>query len=118
MIPLHNTYIWTKRPGGYTAPPNHLSAILAHTGRVPMSDYQTGTSAILESDYLIKVGVGVDVKKGDIISKITLNDQSTLWDELGENETMMVNFAVNSAPGPLQHRRVYCKRITGGGPSV
>jgi hypothetical protein len=126
MIPLKNVVISTKRPGIYTAstgtsaPGPYLSLVPAYAGPVPESDYRTGTAPILESDYLLKVDIGIDIRKGDIISEVCLNNSPvySAWDELGINETLLVSFARNSSAGVLQHRRVYCKRITAGGPVV
>jgi len=72
----------------------------------------------MESEYLMKVEAGTDIKKGDVITQITLGDGVTPWDELGSNETLLVAFARNSSAGALQHRRLYCQRIVGGGPSI
>ena len=124
MIPLKNVRIWTSRPAAYSAstgtpaPSPHLSAIEAHQSPVPQSDYISLPQGAMESEYLMKVEVGTDIKKGDVITQITLGDGVTPWDELGSNETLLVAFARNSAAGALQHRRLYCQRVTGGGPSL
>lgn len=124
-VPLKNVVTWTSRPPysasrGTGAPVPNLAKVEAHQGPIPASDYQTGTTAILESDYLFAYEIGTDIKKGDTITKVSLNNPPayTLWDELGSNEMLFVTFARNSSAGPLQHRRVYCKRVTAGGPSV
>ena len=126
MIPLKNVRIWTSRPAAYSAstgtpaPSANLSEIEAHSGPVPQSDYISLPAGAMESQYLKKVEIGTDIKTGDVITKVTLNDPPayTPWDELGPNETLLVAFARNSAAGALQHRRLYCQRIVGGGPSI
>jgi len=124
MIPLKNVRIWTSRSAAYSAttgtpaPSPHLSAIEAHQSPVPQSDYISLPAGAMESEYLMKVEAGTDIKKGDTITQITLGDGVTPWDELGSNEALLVAFARNSSAGALQHRRLYCQRIVGGGPSV
>lgn len=123
MIPLANVRIWTSRPSysastGTSAPTPHLSEIEAYSGIVPQSDYVTLPQSAMESEYLKKVEIGTDIKKGDVITRVTLSDGVTLWDALGSNETLLVAFARDSAAGVLQHRRLYCQRVTGGGPTV
>lgn len=73
--------------------------------------------AALTSNYFFKVDIGTDVIAEDAITQVTLNDPPlyTPWDQLGDNETMTVVFAQNSAAGPLSHRRLWCRRVTGGG---
>jgi hypothetical protein len=80
-------------------------------------DYRTMPEAALTSNYLVKVEAGTDIVAEDTITKVTLIDAPlyTPWDELGANETLTVIFPQNSAAGPLAHRKLYCKRVTGGG---
>src|SRR5256885_6073643 len=126
MIPLKNVRIWTSRSAAYSAttgtpaPSPHLSAIEAHQSPVPQSDYISLPAGAMESEDLIKVEAGTDIKKGDTITKVGLNDPPayTPWDELGSNETLVIAFARNSSAGALQHRGLYCQRVTGGGPSI
>lgn len=121
---LKNTVISTSRSSysvsaGTSVPAPYLSQIDAHTGPIPASDFRTMPDAALTSDYLIKVDVGVDIKTGDTIPKVSINDPPvyTPWDGLGGNEALWVTFDRDSAAGPLAHRRLYCKRVTAGGPS-
>lgn len=123
-VVLPNVVIWTSRPSfasgvtGQSSP--YLAKIAAHAGPVPSSDFITLPQSALESNYLLKVEIGTDIKFGDTISKVAKNNPPvySAWDQLGSNEVLQVIFARDSAAGPLQHRRVYCKRITAGGPSV
>ena len=124
-VVLPNVLISTSRPAyssttGTSAPTAHLSQIVAHAGPVPASSFHVLPEAALTSDYLIKVDIGVDIKTGDMITQVTLNDPPTYtpWDGLGNNETLSVTFDGDSAAGVLQHRQLYCKRITAGGPSA
>lgn len=122
-VVLPNVVIWTLRPSlsqGITgAATSYLSAVAAHAGPVPQMDFITLPRNALESNYLLKVEIGTDVKFGDTISKVALNNPPvhTPWDALNSNETLFVLFCRDSSAGPLQHRRCYCKRVTGGGPS-
>ncbi len=123
-VVLKNVVIWTSRPSNSqgitgTAQPN-LAEVEAHAGPIPSSDFITLPASALESQYLIKVDIGTDVKFGDTVTRVALNNPPTYtaWDALGTNETLFVTFARDSAAGPLQHRRIYAKRITAGGPSV
>jgi hypothetical protein len=123
-VVLKNVVIWTSRPSNSqgitgTASPK-LNAVEAHAGPIPATDWIALPKSALESQYLIKVDIGTDVKFGDTVSKVAQNNPPayTVWDQLGANETLFVTFARDSAAGPLQHRRVYAKRITAGGPSV
>jgi len=123
-IVLPNVLIWTSRAvfsasTGTSAPTPYLSEIEAHAGPMTQADYRTMPDAALSSNYLVKVEIGTDVIAEDTISKVALNDPPVFspWDALGINEVLVVIFAQNSAAGPLQHRQLYCKRITGGGPA-
>jgi|ERR1041385_917237 hypothetical protein len=123
-VVLPNVVIWTLRPsisGGITEQAvAYLSAVPAHAGPVPQMDFITLPRSALESNYLLKVEIGTDVKFGDTISKVALNNPPvySAWDALNSNETLFVLFCRDSSAGPLQHRRIYAKRVTGGGPSV
>lgn len=124
-VVMPNVVIWTQRPSytsGITKGTNdsYLSAIEAHAGPVPTSDFITLPQSALESSYLFKVDIGTDIKFGDTIPQVALNNPPVYgpWDALGANEVLQVTFARDSAAGPLQHRRIYCKRITAGGPST
>lgn len=123
-VVLKNVVIWTSRPSNAqgitgTALP-YLNAIEAHAGPIPQTDWITLPASAVESSYLFKVDIGTDTKFGDTVSKVALNNppEYSAWDQLGTNETLFVTFARDSSAGPLQHRRVYVKRITAGGPSV
>lgn len=123
-VVLKNVVIWTSRPsisGGITQQATaNLVAIDAHAGPIPQADFVTLPRGALESNYLLKIEIGTDIKFGDTITKVALNNPPTYtpWDALSSNETLFVLFCKDSSAGPLQHRRVYCKRVTGGGPSV
>lgn len=123
-VVLKNVVISTSRPtfsqsAGTSVPAAYLSHIDAHAGPVPASDFIMMPDAALTAEYLIKVDVGIDIKTGDVITQVALNNPPTYtpWDGLGSNESLWVTFDRDSAAGPLQHRRLYCKRITAGGPS-
>jgi len=123
-VVLSNVVVWTLRPSlsqgitGQATP--WLSAIAAHAGPVPQTDFIVLPKSALESNYLLKVEIGTDIKFGDTISKVALNNPPvyTVWDQLTSNEVLFVLFDRDSSAGPLQHRRLYCKRVTGGGPSI
>jgi hypothetical protein len=120
---LPNLLIWTSRSDyststGTSAPTPYLSEVRAHGGPISAQDYRVMPEAALTSDYLFKVDVGTDAIVGDAILKVTRIDSVyTPWDELGANEAMTVIFAQNSTAGPLSHRKLWCKRITAGGPA-
>lgn len=121
-VVMPNVLISTSRPNftantGTSAPSEYLSEVEAHAGPITQQDYRVLPAAAMESQYLIKVEVGTDIVTGDQITRVTENDPPIYspWDELGGNEMLWVIFARNSAAGPLQHRQLYCKRITGGG---
>lgn len=124
-VVLKNVVIWTKRPSFSStsvtsvATP-YLSQIDAYAGPTPASDYRVLPDAALTSDYMLKVDIGTDIKTGDIISQVSLPNPPvyTPWDGLGANETLWVTFDRVSAAGPLAHRRIYCRRVTAGGPSL
>jgi hypothetical protein len=123
-VVMPNVLISTSRPNftastGTSAPSEYLSEIEAHAGPITQQDYRALPDAAMESQYLIKVEVGTDIVTGDQITQVTLNNPPvyTPWDALGGNETLWVIFARDSAAGPLQHRQLYCKRETGGGPA-
>lgn len=124
-VVLPNVVIWTERPlyaasTGTSAPTPYLSEIEAHQGPVPQSDYVTLPASAVESQYKFKVEIGADINKGHVISKVCLNDPPlfTPWDVLGGNETLLVAFARDSSAGPLQHRQLFCQRVTAGGTSA
>lgn len=124
MVVLKNVVISTSRPtfsanAGTSQPSPYLSQIDAHAGPVPSSDFHVLPDAALTSEYLIKVDTDMDIKTGDVITQVSLNNPPvyTPWDGLGSNETLWVTFDRTSAAGPLAHKRLYCKRITAGGPS-
>jgi len=122
-VVLPNVLIWTSRPNysastGTSAPAPYLSEVEAHAGPVVQQDYRTMPVSALTSDYLIKVDIGTDIVAEHTIYKMTIiDDPLTPWDELGPNEAFTVIFPQNSAAGPLQHRKLWCKRITAGGPA-
>jgi hypothetical protein len=122
MVVLRNTVIWTARPiysasAGTSVPSSYLSAIDAHTGPVPSSDFHVLPDAALTSDYLVKVDAGTDIKTGDVITQVCLPDLThSPWDGLSVSEELWVTFDRLSAAGPLAHLRLYCKRVTAGGP--
>lgn len=121
-IVFPNVLIWISRSSysastGTSAPAPYLSEIPAHGGPISAQDYRVMPEAALTSNYFFKVDIGTDVIAEDTVTQVTLNDAPlyTPWDQLGDNETMAVVFAQNSAAGPLAHRRLWCRRVTGGG---
>lgn len=124
MVVLKNVVLATSRPAyqatsGTSAPVPYLSLIDAHAGPVPASDFHVMPDAALASDYLIKVDIGTDIKTGDVITQVAQNNPPvyTPWEGLSGNEALWVTFDRASSAGPLAHLRLYCKRITAGGPS-
>jgi hypothetical protein len=122
-VAMPNVLISTSRAKydpttGTSAPAPYLSGIEAHAGPISQRDYRVMPEAALTSDYLIEVEIGTDIVAEDVVPSMTpIDDPYTPWDELGTNEAFTVIFPQNSAAGPLQHRKLWCKRVTAGGPA-
>lgn len=112
---LPNVLINTRRPPGTGM---HAIDIDAHIRPNIQNGYTILPVAALESDYEVIVDSGTDLVEGDLLASITLPDGTTPWPGLGAvntHEYFRVSYAYESIPGPLQHRKVFVKRVRGGG---
>jgi hypothetical protein len=126
MVLLPNVTITTARSSFSTgsgvtgAPTAYLSNIDAHILPVTQQNYKMLPFGALESDFIVKVDPGIDIKEADIVTSILLPDRVTPWPGMGlsanSNEFIRVVYAQESTPYPIPERRVYIKRERGGGP--
>ncbi len=131
VVLLRNVKLATGRSsydaasGRTNAAQTYLSCVEGHAHPLAgQSAYKLLPAGAEESELVVSVESGTDIKTHDVLLSLTLMDGVTPWPgfELlqegeGPQEAFWVTFAHESTPGPLQARYVYIGRYTASGPT-